>query len=71
MFIPKRCPRCKNIAGWRETYNPHFHNAVENMIRFLKGYGKNEYVYRCEKCGYEGAYDDQAETLSRHFKRRL
>ena len=71
MFIPKRCPHCRDIAGWTEVYNPHCHSSIESFINFIKGYSTRDYVYRCENCGYEGVYNDHAETLDRNFRRRL
>lgn len=63
MFIPKRCPRCKDVAGWTEIYNPNTANPIEQLIRLIKDGSRWNYVYRCDKCGYEGEYDDYAERL--------
>ena len=32
MFIPKRCPKCRDRAQWTEIYNPHFTNGLEKLI---------------------------------------
>ncbi len=65
MFIPKRCPKCRDIAGWQSVYNPRLTNSFEKFIIFMKGYSTRNYVYRCKKCGFEAEYDDHAETLDR------
>ena len=63
MFIPKRCPRCKDVAGWTEVYNPHNAGLIAQIIRIVKDGTRWDYVYRCDKCGYENTYDDRAEIL--------
>ena len=65
MFIPKRCPRCRDISGWREGYNPFLTNSLEKLVIALKGYNRDHYVYRCDRCGFECSYDNHAETLDR------
>jgi predicted RNA-binding Zn-ribbon protein involved in translation (DUF1610 family) len=66
MFIPKRCPKCRDHAQWTEIYNPHFTNGLEKLICIVKGYGTKSYIYRCGKCGYEGEYDNHAEDLTKY-----
>ena len=74
MFIPSRCPRCHSASGWHEkitwrTGIPLGKNSylgglqVRGLITlFLKPEGR---VYRCDRCGYQGTYDDRPETLGR------
>ena len=70
MFIPKRCPRCRDALAWTEAYNPHLTNALEKAILFFKGKNTSDFLYCCEKCGYEGEYDNHAEILNRNLRRR-
>ena len=70
MFIPKRCPKCRDHAQWTETYNPHCTNSLEKLIYIIKGHNTEYYIYRCGKCGYVGEYSDHAEDLTRYRRIR-
>ena len=72
MFIPSRCPRCREEAYW--------HAVDDGCTLFRIGWFKvsllkrpfserDEVTYRCDHCGYEGTYNDHAETLD--HRRRL
>ncbi len=62
MFIPKRCPRCRDISSWREVYNPFLTNSLEKLVIALKGCDRDHYVYRCD---FECSCDNHAEPLER------
>lgn len=70
MFIPKCCPRCREEASWREVINP-FTTGIPLgkyfRLRLSRGARARYFKYRCGKCGYEGEYDDHAETLKRRL----
>ncbi|MBE5773209.1 MAG: hypothetical protein E7337_04670 [Clostridiales bacterium] len=66
MFIPQKCPGCGDGNSWKEVINP-FTTGIpigkKSRIYFARGLNRNNFRYRCGKCGYEGVYDDKAETI--------
>jgi len=67
MFIPKRCPRCQSLADWKQVYNPHAKTIRGYWWIVWRGYNRWNYMYRCEKCGYDNEYSDHAESLD-HYR---
>ena len=67
MFIPKRCPRCKDISGWREVYNPFLTNSLEKLVIALKGYNRDHYPERAS-VKHENVRTPRAKPPAGHKK---
>ena len=65
MFVPDKCPRCKETAYWHEV-DTHCTLFRVGWFKFqLLKNPRDEETWRCDHCGYEGTYDNHAEKLDR------